>query len=209
MKNTDIIILVADQNIKGCLDGLLKRLPNVFDISPFSYEIFVHPYRDPGCRLEAPAFLRGFQNRYKYALVVFDRDGSGKELSSRIELETELENNLFVSGWRDKAKAIVIDPELENWIWIKSQKLAQVINWANIDALYNWLQDNDFLLNEDSKPRCPKEAFEKALYISKKRRSSSIYTEIASQVSFLGCTDQSFNKLIDCIKVWFSKDNEN
>ncbi|WP_423128800.1 methylation-associated defense system protein MAD4 [Gaoshiqia sp. Z1-71] len=208
MKNVDIIILVADLNIKECIHGLLQRLPAVLGVNSFSYEIFVHPNRDPGCRLYAASYLRGFQNRYKYALVVFDRDGSGREFSSRLEIETELEKDLINSGWGNRAKAIVIEPELENWIWVKSQRLAQIINWSDIDKLYDWLKSNNFVLNESNKPSSPKEAFEKALYISKKKRSSSIYAEIASQVSFKHCTDQSFNKLIDCIKIWFSNKYE-
>ncbi|MGV8096046.1 MAG: hypothetical protein AB2L24_29695 [Mangrovibacterium sp.] len=188
------------------MEGLLHRLPDVLGINSFSYEIFVHPYRDPGCRIEATSYLRGFQSKYRYAIVIFDRDGSGKESSSRIEIETELEEKLSTSGWGDRAKVAVIDPELENWIWIKSQKLAQIINWRDIDELYGWLQANSYYLNENNKPYSPKKAFESALYISRKRRSSSIYTEIASQVSFKRCTDQSFIKLIGCIKNWFSND---
>jgi len=206
--NKDIIILVADLNMKGCLDGLFQRLHDVLNINPFSYEIFVHPYRDPGCRLDAVPFLRTFQNGYRYALVVFDKEGCGKENLSRIELETELENNLDASGWNDRAKTIVIDPELENWVWVKSPRLAQIINWGDINKLYQWLQNSGFGLDKNNKPPFPKEAFEKALYLSRKRRSSSIYYEIASQVSFKGCTDQSFGKMITCIQTWFSKNNE-
>ena len=209
MNNTDVIILVADKNIEGCIGGLFQRLPIVLGIAPFSYDIFVHPYRDPGCRLDAVSFLRGFQNRYKYALVVFDKEGCGKESLSRLELEDVLEKQLSASGWHDRAKAIVIDPELENWVWVKSPRLAQIINWNNINDLHEWLLEKGFSFNDKNKPSRPKEAFEMALRESKKHRSSSIYNDIASQVSFSECVDPSFNKLIDCIKLWFPNDGEN
>ena len=179
MNNTDIIILVADKNMEGCIDGLLQRLPTVLGIAPFSYEIFVHSYRDPGCRLDADSFLRGFQNRYKYALVVFDREGCGREDLSRTDIEAELEKRLSISGWNDRAKVVVIDPELENWVWVKSPRLAQIINWNNIDDLHEWLLEKGFSFNDKHKPLRPKEAFEMALRESKKRRSSSIYNDIA------------------------------
>jgi hypothetical protein len=203
----DLIILVADQNMRDCIEGLIPRLPHVLNIPPFTYDIFVHSNRDPGCRTQSPAFLASFQNKYRFGLVIFDKEGCGKELLSRSELEAEVETLLSITGWRDRAKVIVIDPELENWIWVRSSQLAEIINWENIESLYQWLSDQEYLTDERSKPKRPKEAFEAALYISKKRRSSSIYKQIASRVSFRNCTDQSFLKFIQCMSNWFH-DNE-
>lgn len=199
----DLIILVADQNMRDCIDGLIPRLPRVLNISPFTYDIRVHPYRDPGCRTQSAAFLASFKNMYQFGLVIFDKEGCGKEFISRSELETEVEALLSINGWGDRAKVIVIEPELENWIWVKSARLAEIINWENIDSLYQWLIDQEYLTTESPKPKRPKEAFEAALYISKKRRSSSIYKQIASRVSFRNCTDQSFLKFIQCMNDWF------
>jgi len=199
----DLIILVADQNMRDCIEGLIPRFPHVLNISTFSYDIFVHSNRDPGCRTQSTAFLASFQNKYRFGLVVFDKEGCGNESLSRSELETEVETSLSRTGWRDRAKVIVIDPELENWIWVKSARLAEIINWENIDSLYQWLSDQEYLTDESPKPKRPKEAFEAALYISKKRRSSSIYKQIASRVSFRNCTDQSFLKFIQCMNDWF------
>ena len=199
----DLIILVADQNMRDCIEGLMPRLAHVLNISLFSQDIFVHSNRDPGCRTQSAAFLSSFQNKYRFGLVLFDKEGCGKESLSRSELETEVETSLSITGWGDRAKAIVIEPELENWIWVKSPQLAEIINWENIESLYQWLSDQKYLTAESPKPKCPKEAFEAALYISKKRRSSSIYKQIASRVSFRNCSDQSFLKFIQCINFWF------
>lgn len=199
----DLIILVADQNMRDCIEGLIPRLPHVLNISPFSYDIFVHSNRDPGCRTQSSAFLTSFQNKYRFGLVVFDKEGCGKESLSRSELETEVEASMSIAGWGDRAKVIVIEPELENWIWVKSAQLSEIINWENIESLYQWLSDQEYLINDSPKPTRPKEAFEAALYISKKRRSSSIYKQIASRVSFKNCTDQSFLKFIHCMNNWF------
>jgi hypothetical protein len=199
----DLIILVADQNMRDCIEGLIPRLPHVINTLPFSYDIFVHSNRDPGCRTQSTAFLASFPNNYRFGLVIFDKEGCGNELFSRSELESEVETSLSINGWRDRAKVIVIDPELENWIWVKSTQLAEIISWENIDSLYQWLSDQEYLIAESPKPKHPKEAFEAALYISKKRRSSSIYKQIASRVSFKNCTDPSFLKFIQCMGDWF------
>ena len=199
----DLIILVADQNMRDCIEGLIPKLPHALKITPFTYDIFVHTNRDPGCRTQSPAFLISFQNKYRFGLVIFDKEGCGQESLSREELEENVEISLSITGWNDRAKTIVIEPELENWIWVRSSQLAEIINWENIDSLYQWLADEEYLTNDSPKPQHPKEAFEAALYISKKRRSSSIYKQISSRVSFKNCTDQSFLKFIQCMNDWF------
>lgn len=199
----DLIILVADQNMRDSIEGLIPKLPLALNISPFTYDIRVHPYRDPGCRTQSANFLTSFKNIYKFSLVLFDKEGCGKESLSRTELETEVEESLSKTGWGDRAKVVVIEPELENWIWVKSPKLAEIINWDSIQSLYQWLRDQNYLSGANPKPNSPKEAFEKVLYIKKKRRSSSIYKQIASTVSFKRCTDPSFLKFIQIISVWF------
>lgn len=199
----DLIILVADQNMRDCIEGLIPKLPHALNITPFTYDIFVHANRDPGCRTQSPAFLISFQNKYRFGLVIFDKEGCGQESLSRDELEANVELSLFNTGWKDRARTIVIEPELENWIWVRSSQLAEIINWDNIDSLYQWLADQEYLTTDSPKPKHPKEAFEAALYISKKRRSSSIYKQIASRVSFKNFTDQSFLKFIQCMNDWF------
>lgn len=132
----DLIILVADQNMRDCIEGLIPKLPHTLNIIPFTYDIFVHTNRDPGCRTQSPAFLISFQNKYRFGLVIFDKEGCAQESISRAELEENVESSLSITGWKDRAKAIVIEPELENWIWVRSAQLAEIINWDNIDSLY-------------------------------------------------------------------------
>lgn len=163
----DLIILLADQNMRDCIEGLIPKLPHALNVSPFTYDIFVHSNRDPGCRTQSPAFLASFQNKYRFGLVIFDKEGCGRELLSRSELETEVEESLALTGWGDRAKVVVIEPELENWIWVKSPRLAEIINWDNIQSLYQWLTDQNYLSDGKEKPVSPKEAFEKVLYIKK------------------------------------------
>ena len=147
----DLIILVADQNMRDCIEGLIPKLPHALKITPFTYDIFVHTNRDPGCRTQSPAFLISFQNKYRFGLVIFDKEGCGQESLSRDDLESNVELLLFNTGWKDRAKTIVIEPELENWIWVRSSQLAEIINWENIDSLYQWLADQEYLIND-----CPK-----------------------------------------------------
>ena len=108
----DLICLVADNNMRQTLRALFDR-PDALSIRPVAADIVVHPEHDPGCFLRSPDFLRSFVNRAEHALVLFDREGCGRENSPRAELEVDLGQRLSQAGWNDRARAIAIVPELE------------------------------------------------------------------------------------------------
>ena len=74
----DLVLLVADKSIAQAITGLLQRI-QALGVREIDYEIHVHQQRDPGCRLDAAAFLRPFASRFEHALVVFDCDGCGSD----------------------------------------------------------------------------------------------------------------------------------
>lgn len=201
----DLIILGADKNIESAVRGLLSR-PESLGTRQISTDVYVHPQRDPGCLLRAPEFLRAFASQYRHAFVIFDREGCGETEKSRIELEQLLEGQLSQAGWGDRAAAIVLDPELEIWVWSDSPEVPRVLGWQNAQPdLWTWLIDNGFLQVAGAKPQRPKEAVEAAIRQSCKRRSSSLYFELACRVSLRRCIDPSFAKLRETLQIWFPK----
>lgn len=201
----DLVVLVADKNTQFTLQGLFSRTQSlgIQDISQ-TYDIFSHPQRDPGCYIQCVDFLRPFINGYKHALVIFDHEGSGQENKSREELEVELEQKLGNTGWDNRASVIVLEPELESWIWSDSPHVERILGWEQQDLpLKDWLITQNFLEPEQIKPLRPKEALETALRIVSKPRSSSIYEQLAKRVSFTRCQDNSFLKLKTVLKLWF------
>jgi len=122
----DLMILVADKNMEESIAGVCNR-PEALGIRPFSHQILVHPGRDPGSLSEGVEFLRPFQRQFAHALLIFDRVGSGRETHSRIELETALEEQLAISGWGERAGVVVIDPELEAWVWSDSPHVDRIL----------------------------------------------------------------------------------
>lgn len=191
----DIIFLVADKDMEFCLKGLLPRLATVWNIREFTYEIYIHPLHDSGCRTQSAEFLRPFMQDFEFCLVMFDYEGSGGENLSIQNLKENVSSSLAQNGWEDRNVVIIIQPELENWIWVKSPYFAKIINWENMDSLEDWLIEQGHKKVAQIKPNRPKEAFEKALRKSNKKRSSSIFEDIASKVSFKECIDESFNEL--------------
>ncbi len=202
-KGRDLIVLVADKNIEFTIKGLLSR-PEALGIRNVSSFVVPHPHRDPGCLLRAPEFLRPFRERYRHALVLLDREGSGRDEQTREDLETNLEERL-ASDWRKRAAVVVLDPELEVWFWSDSPHVDAVLGWhGRSPNLRTWMTESGFLQEASVKPLRPKEAVEKALRIARKPRSSALYRQLAEKVSFKRCSDPAFQKFQQTLRNWFS-----
>jgi len=199
----DLVVLVADGTMEFALAGILNR-PESIGIRVMTYQVYPHPNRDPGCLRESHNFLRPFTSQFKHALVVFDEEGCGKEHCGRKELEGEVKSRLSESGWGDRAEALVIEPELEAWVWSDSPHVQSVLGWQEQGcSLRDWLTDQGYLEQQKVKPNRPKEAMEDVLRLMKKPRSSALYRELAEKVSLKRCQDASFTKLKNILRQWF------
>jgi hypothetical protein len=198
----DLIVLVADKNMEFSIQGVLNR-PRSLQLCDFSSTIYVHPERDPGCATRPHEFLRGFAAQYRHALVVLDHQGCGREKTPPEELENAIEEQLKQSGWAYSA-ALVISPELENWVWSASPHVNTVLGWSDKEvSVQQWLEQCGEWALSSPKPDDPKRALERALREVRKQRSSSLYAELAKLVSLERCTDRAFLKLKTTLGTWF------
>lgn len=199
----DLVLLVADENMRFTMKGILSRSPSLA-IRSITCDPYVHPQRDPGCLMQSHEFLRSRANQYAHALVMFDRDGCGHEKRSREELEQRVEERLSAAGWEGRSAAIALDPELEIWVWNESPHVDAALGWTGKQPdLRSWLKQCGFTEDGQAKIYPPKEAVERALKAARKPRSSAIYAELAGRVSFERCTDAAFTKLRDVLRGWF------
>ncbi len=196
----DLIVLVADRNMKFAVQGILERNHSL-KIRKISYHIEPHIQHDPGIYNTAHNFLRGYLDKYSYALVMLDKEWEGCNKNVK-QLEEYIQLNLDDSGWKDRSQVIVIDPELEIWVWSDSPHVASCIGWDDAE-LRNWLKSNNHILPNSYKPLNPKNVFENALRIKGKQRSSAIFSKLAEEVSFERCTDKSFCKFKTTLQSWF------
>lgn len=202
-EHRDLLIVVADRNMEAAVAGILSR-PQALRIRPISFDIRAHPHRDSGCCYEGLEFLSVFRDRYQRAVLVFDREGSGREAERPEDVERDLETQLAAAGWQDRAAVLVLDPELESWVWSDSPHVASELGWtAGMRDLRVWLEGHGFWRVAAAKPTRPKEAMEAVLRYNKKQRSSSVFRRLAEKVSFKRCTDRSFLKLTGCLQRWF------
>jgi len=200
----DLVVLVADKNMEFSLRGILQRT-KALGIGEIDFEIYQHILRDPGCFLNGHQTLLRFLNKFRHALVMLDREGCGRENKTREELESEIEARLVSSGWGNRAAAIVIDPELEIWVWSDSPEVDAALGWkGNSPSLRTWLENKGFFKDNYSKPDFPKKAVEEVLREVRKPRSASIYKQIADKVSLKRCKDPAFQKLKDKLVQWFA-----
>lgn len=199
----DLVVLVADKDMELTLRGILARGKSL-GIRDVSFDLYVHPERDPGCLNRGHDFLRPFSRSHGRALLLHDHEGCGRERSDSPEdLEGAIEKRLAQSGWAEAA-AIVIGPELENWVWSDSPQVDVVLGWENrTPSLKRWLADRGDWKSGQPKPMAPKEAMEAAIRVVRKQRSSSLYADLAAKVSFERCSDRAFLKLKSVLQGWF------
>ena len=203
----DLVVLAADKDLRHALKAMLSR-PEALSMRPIEADVLVHHEHDPACALRGVDFLANLSGQYRYGLLIFDHEGSGRE-GRPLELQGVLNRQFAGSAWGDRARAIVLVPELEVWIWGDSPHVAEVAGWANRDpGLRPWLIEQGYLEEGQAKPASPKEAFQAALRESRTPRSASLYEQLASKVSLGKCTDGAFRELRAVLGNWFPPDRE-
>ncbi|MHC1730174.1 MAG: hypothetical protein AB9866_29945 [Syntrophobacteraceae bacterium] len=144
------------------------------------------------------------QNRSAYALLMFDYQGCGREDSPLNSLEDQTNQKLADTGWGDRATTIIIDPELEIWLWSDSPHVDKILGWQGKQPdLRTWLKTQALWKPEDKKPFDPKKSVEACIIHSNIPRSSSLYKRIAECVSLNRCTDKKFLQLRRTLSNWF------
>jgi hypothetical protein len=197
----DLVVLTADKDALLGIGALLQ--PTRLGIREITFECRAHPKHDSGVIQSAHDFLRPFLRYYEYAVVVFDLEGCGRENRGRTRVEQEMETQLAANGWEGRCAAVVIEPELEAWLWDASLRVGRLLKWDR-GPLKEWLLRNEYLASDAAlKPARPKEAFRDALRATDQKISSSLFQDFAAVASIETCTDASFQKLLVTLRSWF------
>jgi hypothetical protein len=198
----DLVVLVPGKDDEETIRGLLSR-PESLGVRPLSFRVLRHPRHDPGCFSEPVGVLQPFLGLAAKALVVFDYEGCGQEGRAACDVASDVRGRLEASGWTDRAEVIVIEPELEAWVWSDSPHVTDALGWRDrTPALREWLAAKGFLSPNRAKPQRPKEALLAALREARVQQSASIYREIAARVSLARCQDTAFGNLVRILREW-------
>ena len=199
----DLVVLVADLDMEETVNALLDR-PEALAIRRLTFRVKRYTGRDAGVRQDCVEFLRLYQKTHRYALVMFDLHGSGGEKVGREDLEANLKGKLRRSGWENRADVIVLDPELETWVWSDSPHVADSLGYKTQEDLREFLRGYGWQAPDRDKPAQPKEAMEAALRDTRRPRSAAIFGEIAARVTLGKCQDAAFLKFRAVLQNWFS-----
>jgi hypothetical protein len=198
---SDLICLVPDKNMEAAMVELLKRHA-ALGIHPVTAEVVVHSGRDPGVFREGVEFIRCFRDRYQHGLLLLDAAWEGAPPDVQEQLDRKLAEAVL-DNW---ARAIVIAPELEAWVWSDSPHVEEALGWEGRQPeLRRWLQQKGVWGVQSPKPQRPKEAVELVLWHVRKPRSSAIYRTLAQRVSVARCRDSAFLRLREALQEWFGK----
>ena len=202
----DLHVLVADLDQQQALQTLLEHRCPSLGIQRPRFEVSKHPQHDGGCFKSSPGLLQTLQSYAAHAIVVLDREGSGVDHEPPGAIEADLNGRLASSGWGDRARTIVLDPEIEIWVWASSPHVDEILGWAGRSPnLRDWLMSEGFLDTGQTKPVRPKEAFRAALRKSGIKPHAPIFGRLARAVGLEGCTDRSFLLLRDVLRQWFAR----
>lgn len=209
----DCIFLLADKNMQASFEGFFTReaFYQSLGCGNFTFDTsqdiaVASGDNDPGLYSRGHELLRPYRATHRHAVIVLDAEWEGSP--GKAAITEHLTNNITATGWdADQFVVIVIDPELENWIWQKNQHVAKELGFDNINELMNDIDLQKAWPQGQAKPTSPKEILETLLQKKGIPRSSAIYKMITSKVSVRHCQDLAFKQLIDSLKTWFPQDN--
>jgi hypothetical protein len=138
---------------------------------------------------------------FRCGLLLLDHEGSGTAGRAQ-DLEAELDQQL-ATAWGDAAKAIVVAPEIDAWMWGNETHLRALLDWDFPEGIREWLVSQGFVFSGNGKPERPKEAFGAACRRARTPRSSGQYRSIAERTSLQRCEDPAFQRLRAACLRWF------
>lgn len=200
----DLVVVVPDKDTEQAIIGLLKRSQSL-GIRPIDFIIRVHPQKDPGCYNTAHELAATSRNEASHALVVFDQAWKGAPTTDAGALQRDVEARLRML-WDDRCACVVIDPELEIWVWSDSPHVADALGWhGRGPALRQWLDAEGLWPGGQPKPADPEAAFRRAVRHVGLPPSAAVFRELADTVGVQRCTDPSLQRLLSILRSWFGE----
>jgi len=217
MSKRDLFVVVADLDAENTIKTLLVDRQPALGINlafsperPPNGDLLRWKGRDSGCHKDAIDLLRRPQCTHRHGLLIFDHHGCGAERKSRVDVERNLEVKLHANGWAvGDVAVIVIEPELEAWVWSSSPRVADLLGWQDDrDRLRPFLAEANLWSAESLKPIDPKKAMATALKEKQKPLGARLFSDLASRVAVAQCQDAAFRKFNETLKRWFGGHGE-
>jgi len=205
----DCIFLLADLGMEAAFKGFFSRQnfhyalgTAQFRFDPKQDIICDRAGNDPGVYTRAHELLRPYQSSHQNAAIVLDNAWEGSPGVDKIR--SDISARMERVGWeRNRFVVIVIDPELEAWMWQDNPHIAEAFGFEKSPSLRKWLYKQGLWAINSPKPSDPKLAFEKTLKASKAKIPSVVFKKICSEVSLKYCVDDAFGLFKSTLQNWF------
>lgn len=203
----DLFVLTADADMQAVLRSVLRRHEEI-GLRPIEFEVDRHTMRDSGMIASGPDLVRPRRGKYRKVLLVWDHLGSGCEGKFTAEESARrVEERLVLVSWRDHASAIVIDPELEDWLWQDPASIGAHLGISPA-TLRKWLTEQQKSASDLLSPRSKMDLEERLrhLFVDKCRRTVSPrdFERIAEQADLAAWEkSKSFQRLMTILRGWF------
>lgn len=206
----DCMFYVADTNMAEAFKGFLSRpqFHQSLGCAPFNFDSLLDLGRaagktDGGLWRHAGGLCKGYLQTHRRLVVCLDRDFGGSP--GQAQIRSNIEDQLVAAGWLPESfKVLVINPELEQWIWQDNIHVENALNHTGNQSLRATLLVSGEWPAGAAKPLDPKGALERIVRANLRgNRSSAIYSKITSKVSIGGCQDGEFIALKQQLSIWF------
>jgi hypothetical protein len=169
-------------------------------------DIFRVPrHTDGGVWKHAGANLRPFRDKYRFAVIVIDADFDPHP--GPAVLLSDISTDMMTEGWeRERFAVIVIQPELEAWLWAPNLNVARAFGHEDFGALRRQLEQEQLWDSGDPKPKNLKHATARAAKLGKKQTGGPIFMSVFGAISMRACqscVEPGFVALRAALQNWF------
>ena len=204
----DLFVLTADSDAQALIKAVLGRYRDL-KIHPISFEVQRFTGRDSGMVKEGPEIARALVKKTEYSrlILVWDHHGSGWHTVNAEQAVTRMQQRLDGVTWTDRSAAVVVVPELEEWLWHCPTSIARYLgsNAAELDAVATKAATGLNLSRERCCRDRPEELFEAVLYHEKRRKPLPEDFELLGSSADLirWSASETFGRLVKILADWF------
>ena len=213
----DVIFHLADEHMEKGLKAFFERDDwhfavgcRRFEIDPLNEnDLFRVPgHTDGGIWKHAGNNLRLFRDKYQRAVIILDADF--KPHPGADVLRRDISAAMIQSGLKTEQFAvIVIEPELEAWLWSPNLNVALAFGHKDFDQLRGALERERLWNPGEPKPTDLKRARDRAARLGGKKTGGQIFKGVFSKISSRACercVEPGFVAMRAALQDWFPAD---
>ena len=153
--------------------------------------------------------MRVRKAEFQKVILLWDYHGSG-ESKPPAQSRDAIRLRLRQVTWEDRSEAVVVSPEIEEWLWRAPAALARYlgINDAKLQQYVDSFAGKRNTDGDGCKASYPKELFEYCLYQTRRRKPlPEDFKQIAARANLLAWqASPTFGGFIEVLRVWFPRE---